>query len=122
MNTVTSNVAHADATSAPLLRRRIFINELSLIIGKEPTTIRTCATAKGRMHCIPRPHKLPNSRKLCWYEDEVVAWLAKAQDVHPNPPPRAPMGPPTKVERVEAARVGMSIKEWRTRQVGEHRG
>lgn len=41
--------------------RVIFIEELSELIGKAPTTIRTCATNAKYLHLIPRPFKMPNS-------------------------------------------------------------
>jgi hypothetical protein len=37
----------------------MFIEELSVLIGKAPTTIRTCATNRKFHHLIPRPFKMP---------------------------------------------------------------
>src|SRR5437868_7191122 len=46
--------------SPPQLKRILFIEELSTLIGKAATTIRTCATNRKYQHLIPRPFKLPN--------------------------------------------------------------
>ena len=49
--------------------RILFIEQLSALIGKSCTTIRTFATCekyKDR-NLIPRPFKMPGSRRLCWY-------------------------------------------------------
>ena len=56
-------------TAAPAsdLPRTLFIEQLAQLIGKTETTIRTCATNAKYAHLIPRPFKLPNSRRLCWY-------------------------------------------------------
>lgn len=82
--------------SAPPARRILFIEELSLLIGKAATTIRTCATNARYAHLIPRPFKLPNSRRLAWYEDEVLRWIEDATPV--DPPQRRRRGRPTKAE------------------------
>lgn len=87
---------------APTLRRILFIEELSALIGKTATTIRTCATNAKYQHLIPRPFKLPHSRRLAWYEDEVQAWLQGAQPVAPLQPKRR--GRPTKAEQLARMR------------------
>lgn len=96
------------------LPRVIYIEQLSEIIGKSATTIRTCATNEKYKHLIPRPFKLPHSRRLAWYEKDVKAWLAGATAVQPPTKPRR--GPPTKAERTAAERAGVSVKEWRAQQ------
>lgn len=101
----------AEACAVP---RVLFIEQLSEIIGKTPTTIRTCATNEKYKHLIPRPFKFPNSRRLAWYEEEVMAWLAGAQVVAPSSKPRR--GPPTKAERVAASAAGLSVTQWRARR------
>lgn len=85
------------------LPRIIFIEELSLIIGKTPTTIRTCATCLKYGHLIPRPFKLPYSRRLCWYESDVLKWIESSQPAFP-PPLRRPRGRPTKSEQLARQR------------------
>jgi predicted DNA-binding transcriptional regulator AlpA len=62
----------------------IFIEELSRVIGKAVTTIRTNTTCKRYMHLIPRPVKLPNSRRLAWRWTSVRQWLEAAQPVGPR--------------------------------------
>ncbi len=85
------------------LKRTIFIEELSLLIGKTATTIRTCATNRKYQHLIPRPHKMPNSRRLFWYEDDVRAWQAASTPVEPVLQRRR--GRPTKTEQMVKARM-----------------
>lgn len=94
----------------------IFIEKLSEVIGKSATTIRTCATNEKYKHLIPRPFKMPHSRRLAWYERDVQAWLAASTAIRPPSKPRR--GPPTKSEQVAATRAGLSVKEWRTQQQG----
>lgn len=94
--------------------RRIHIEETSALIGKAETTIRTCATNKKYQHLIPPPFKLPGSRRLCWWEHEVLAWMESNRPVEP-PPPKRPRGRPTKIEQLARAR-------WQQRNVpAQHR-
>lgn len=83
--------------------RRIHIEEVSALIGKAMTTIRTCATNKKYQHLIPRPFKMPSSRRWCWWEDEVLAWIETNRPAEP-PPPKRPRGRPTKVEQLARER------------------
>lgn len=83
--------------------QRIHIDRTSALIGKTETTIRTCATNKKYQHLIPRPFKMPNSRRLCWFEHEVLAWMQSNRPAEP-PPPKRPRGRPTKVEQLARAR------------------
>lgn len=85
------------------LPRILFVEQVSVQIGKTATTIRTCATNKKYAHLIPRPFKLPNSRRLCWYERDVLAWIESNRPVEP-PPARRPRGRPTKAEQLARAR------------------
>jgi predicted DNA-binding transcriptional regulator AlpA len=55
--------------------RVIFIEQLAELIGKTPATIRTFVSKDRYRHLIPEPFKMPHSRRLCWYEHEVVAWI-----------------------------------------------
>lgn len=97
------------APAAPLvvppadLPRILFIEQLANLIGKTETTIRTCATNAKYAHLIPRPFKLPNSRRLCWYERDVLVWIESTRPAEP-PPPRRPRGRPTKAEQLSRAR------------------
>lgn len=87
--------------------RVIFIEQLSIIIGKTPTTIRTCATNSKYLHLIPRPWKMPNSRRLCWYEHEVLQWIESQRPSLPTQI-RRPRGRPTKQEQLARARFAES--------------
>ena len=101
-----------------LLPRIIYIEQLSLVIGKSATTIRTCATNEKYKHLIPRPFKLPHSRRLAWYERDVLDWLEQATTVQPVGKVTR-RGSPTKAERIAADDAGVSVKEWRAqRRVG----
>ena len=81
----------------------LFVEQLSEQIGKTANTIRTCATNKKYQHLIPRPFKLPNSRRLCWYEHDVLAWINSTRPAEP-PPAKRPRGRPTKTEQLSRAR------------------
>lgn len=83
-------------------RRILFIEELSALIGKAATTIRTCASNEKYHRHIPRPFKLPNSRRLAWYEEDVLAWLQAAQPV--GEPQKKRRGRPTKAEQLARMR------------------
>lgn len=85
------------------LHTLLFIEQLSALIGKTPATIRTCATNKKYAHLIPPPFKLPNSRRLCWYQHEVLAWIESSRPATP-PPEKRPRGRPTKIEQLERSR------------------
>lgn len=88
---------NGDPRSTSLPVRILFTEQLSALIGKSPTTIRTFATSSKYQHLIPRPFKLPGSRRLCWYEKDVLDWIESTRPVEP-PPPRRPRGRPTKRE------------------------
>lgn len=72
----------------------IFVEELSLLIGKTASTIRTCATNQKYQHLIPRPSKFPGSRRLYWRRADVIARAATGTVVKPAPK----RGRPTKQE------------------------
>lgn len=95
------------------------IEDLSELIGKAVSTIRTFSTSKKYAHLIPRPHRLPGSRRLCWAKDDVLAWLEQAEVVQPKTHHQPRLGPPTKVERAAAEKAGLSVKEWRNTQKGD---
>ena len=88
--------------------RILFIEDLSLLIGKSLTTIRTFATCEKYKHLIPTPFKMPGSRRLCWYEDDVLAWIDSTRPVEP-PPPRRPRGRPTKAEQLARQRWANNV-------------
>jgi len=90
------------------VKRTIFIEELSALIGKAATTIRSCATNRKYQHLIPRPRKMPNSRRLFWYEEDVRAWQAASVPVEPVVQKRR--GRPTKTEQMLRARLGQNGK------------
>ncbi|MBS0448501.1 MAG: hypothetical protein JSR59_21475 [Proteobacteria bacterium] len=92
------------------LRRILFIEELSPLIGKTANTIRTCATNAKYQHLIPRPFKLPNSRRLAWYEEDVLTWMGQAVPVGPTGRRR---GRPTKAEQLARARLAAAIESQR---------
>ena len=97
-----------------LLPEILQIEQLSPLIGKTATTIRTCATNAKYAHLIPRPFKLPGSRRLCWYKADVVAWLSQAMPVKVvEKKPAVRRGPPTKAEQIAAEQAGLTVKQWR---------
>jgi hypothetical protein len=46
---------------------------------------------------------MPNSRRLCWYEHEVLAWIDSHRPAEPSPR-RRPRGRPTKAEQLARQR------------------
>lgn len=98
-------VQTASSVAAPV--RILFIEQLSTLIGKSATTIRTFATNEKYKHLIPRPWKMPNSRRLCWYEHEVLQWIESQRPALPSNV-RRPRGRPTKQEQLARARFAES--------------
>ena len=80
------------------VRRVMFIEELSALIGKTANTIRTCSTNRKYQHLIPRPFKFPHSRRLAWYAEDVTAWMEAARPV--GEPVKRRRGRPTKAEQL----------------------
>jgi predicted DNA-binding transcriptional regulator AlpA len=99
--------ARSPKGAAQALPRVVFIEEVAQLIGKAETTIRTCATNVKYHHLIPRPWKMPGSRRLCWYEHEVLAWIESARPAAVPMQKRGP-GRPTKVEQLR-----MDRESWR---------
>lgn len=98
--------AHAGLqASSPSPVRILVIEQLSTLIGKSATSIRTYATSQQYKNkdLIPRPFKMPHSRRLCWYEHEVLAWIEAHRPAEP-PPPKRPRGRPTKLEQLSRQR------------------
>lgn len=94
--------------------RVLFIEQLSLLIGKSCKTIRTFVShAKYKdKNLIPRPFKMPGSRRLCWYEQDVLVWIESTRPAEP-PPPRRPRGRPTKAEQLSRQRWAATASETR---------
>jgi predicted DNA-binding transcriptional regulator AlpA len=95
-----------DADSQAQLPATVFIAEVSQLIGKTETTIRTCATNEKYFHLIPRPFKLPNSRRLCWLKNDVLAWLNSSTQVMAAGEKKR--GRPTKREAQRRAQINQS--------------
>lgn len=107
-------LAPADERPQSVLVSLIFIEELAPMIGKSVTTIRTCSSNQKYHHLIPRPRKLPNSRRLCWTREEVAAWIDSTRPAEP-PALRRARGRPTKAEQLSRLRwaEGRSVgKAW----------
>lgn len=96
------NARRIPIIEAKVTPRIIFVERISELIGKTPTTIRTCSTNSKYAHLIPRPFKMPHSNRLCWYEHEVFAWIEKHKPASPEL--KRPRGRPTKVEQLERDR------------------
>lgn len=101
-------MSNVTPSASAIAARVIFIEQLSTIIGKTATTIRTCATNPKYLHLIPRPWKMPNSRRLCWYEHEVFQWIESQRPALPAKV-RRPRGRPTKQEQLARERFAESI-------------
>lgn len=99
-------------SSSPV--RVLFIEQLSLLIGKSCKTIRTFVShAKYKdKNLIPRPFKMPGSRRLCWYEHDVLEWIESTRPAEP-PPPHRPRGRPTKAEQLSRQRWAATASEAR---------
>ena len=93
---------------ADLSVRILFIEQVAVLIGKSPTTIRTFATSSKYKHLIPAPFKMPGSRRLCWYEKDVLDWIKATRPAEP-PPARRPRGRPTKREQQARAQRASSV-------------
>jgi len=85
------------------LPRILFIEQVSALVGKTENTIRTCVSNKKYAHLIPRPFKMPHSRRLCWFEGDVLSWIDSNRPAEP-PPSKRGRGRPTKTEQLVRAR------------------
>jgi predicted DNA-binding transcriptional regulator AlpA len=101
---------HLGVAIARDLPKILFVEQLSALIGKTPTTIRTCATNAKYQHLIPRPFKLPHSRRLCWYETDVLDWINSHRPTISSQPRRA-RGRPTKAEQLARQQYERSAVE-----------
>lgn len=115
-----SAFAAAAATSGSAFPPIIGVDALSLLINKTPATIlmdRSRAPHKIPPACIP-----PGSKQPLWLTADVLEWLASHREApgRIKRKPRSPKpGAPTKAERAEAERMGLSVKEYRAQQAIE---
>jgi len=105
------------ATQSGGIPRCVQIEELSELIGKTTNTIRTCATNEKYRHLIPPHFKMPHSRRLCWWEHEVLEWIESNRPAEP-PPAKRPRGRPTKVEQLTRERWAQTAKVRRDAEGG----
>lgn len=84
----------------------LFIEDLSSLIGKTENTIRTCASNQKYKHLIPRPFKLPHSRRLSWHKKDVLDWIALSTPVVPAGEKKR--GRPTKREEQRRAQMNQA--------------
>lgn len=118
----TASAAASGSTFPPI----IGLDGLSLLINKSPATIlmdRCRAPHKIPPACMP-----PGTKQPLWITADVVAWLASHQENskqkegakktkrQPQPPK---LGPPFKAERIEAERLGLSVRELRAQRALE---
>jgi len=57
--------------------RTLTVEELSMLIGRKATTIRTDLSRKPES--LPPRLRIPGSNKLLWLEDDVRAWLEQCR-------------------------------------------
>lgn len=74
-------------------RTLIHIERVAELLGIGVTSIRTYANNPSHHHRIPLPFRIEGRRKLCWYQEDVLAWL-EARRVLPLPEHR-PRGRPS---------------------------
>lgn len=80
----------------------LFVEQLSELIGKKPSSIRTYTSSSQYRHLVPPPFKFEGSRRLCWQETDVLAWIAGGSITFGlGPIPRR--GRPTKKEQLARA-------------------
>lgn len=96
---------------------------LSLLMGRSVATLQ--ADKCRHPESLPPDCTPPGTRNPLWLLTDVLDWLGqfRRQPVEVKPqPPKPPKlrtkGAPTKTERVEAARLGISVHELRSRQEG----
>lgn len=57
-------------------RRTLTSEQLARLLGLTVATIRTYSTAREYQHLLPRHFKRPGGRRLLWWEDEILHWMA----------------------------------------------
>ncbi len=77
--------------------RVLYIEDLAQRLKMTVKTIRTYTGNSKYAHRIPKPFKLPGSRRLCWLEADIEAWIA-AGYAAPLPEKRT-RGRPTMIEQ-----------------------
>ncbi|MHB8982212.1 hypothetical protein [Thiobacillus sp.] len=102
----------------------IGLDALSLLINKSPATIlmdRCRAPHKIPPACMP-----PGTKQPLWITADVVAWLAshpeaskETKGTKRQPQAQKKLGPPFKAERIEAERLGLSVRELRAQRALE---
>lgn len=97
----------------------IGVDELGVILGKAKQTI---YKDLGRNPAaLPPPLRIPGSSRTRWLMIDVLAWLEACRTPvqplqphqRPSTPPTPRRGAPSKVERLDAARLGVSVQELR---------
>ncbi len=82
--------------------RILHVEQLSELIGRKPSSIRTYCSNPEYQHLVPPPFKLMGSRRLCWKEAEVLSWIDGGSITYGlGPLPRR--GRPTKREQLARA-------------------
>lgn len=99
----------------------IGVDELGAILGKAKQTIYKDLGRNAA--ALPPPLRIPGSSRVRWLMADVLAWLEACRAAAPatTPPPTSltlKRGHPTKVEQVEATRLGITIRDLRRRQEG----
>lgn len=117
--------------AAPAAAARIYLDFppaltadlLSGLIGQSIPTI--LANRSRAPHKLPPACLPPGTKQPVWLLADVLAWLAS----HREPPTPQPItvvasrrGSPTKVERAEATRLGITVRELRTRTAHAQKG
>jgi hypothetical protein len=71
MSTIKDSIiSRLSSLPAPLT-----LPELSIVIGKKETTIRSNLTGKNKQRYVPRCEKLPNSSRWQCSHASIIAWL-----------------------------------------------
>lgn len=99
----------------------IGVDELGAILGKARQTIYKDLGRNAA--ALPPPLRIPGSSRTRWLMADVLAWLEACRTAAPatTPPPTRltpKRGAPTKVERFEAERLGVTVQEFRSRRAG----
>ena len=74
-------------------RTLIHIERVAELLGIGVGSIRTYVNNSKHHHRIPLPFRIEGRRKLCWYQEDVLAWL-EARRAIPLPEYR-PRGRPS---------------------------
>lgn len=96
-------------------------DRLAELLDKSVVTI--LADRSRAPHKLPPAIYAPGAQKPIWLLADVVAWLLQyreepSQAQQPAQPAPKTSGAPRKAERVEAARLGITVRELRARKGG----